>query len=96
MRKLEAVLQKCHGVRRMGSPALDICLVADGRLDGYYETVFPWDVAAAALIAREAGAGTGHLGPVPGDTTPDLYGTDVVVTTPGIFAELMAHLTGVD
>lgn len=96
LRKLEAVLQKCHGVRRMGAPALDICLVADGRLDGYYETVFPWDVAAAALIAREAGASFGHLGPVPGDTTPDLYGTDVVVTTPGIFAELMALLTGVD
>ena len=95
LRKLEAVLTECRGVRRMGSPALDICMVAEGRLDGYYETVFPWDVAAASLIAREAGAAFGHLEPVPGDTTPDLCGADVVVAAPTIVAELIALLKAV-
>jgi myo-inositol-1(or 4)-monophosphatase len=45
------------GVRRLGSAALDLCYVAAGRFDGYWETgVQPWDVAAAGLIASEAGA----------------------------------------
>jgi myo-inositol-1(or 4)-monophosphatase len=46
-----------HGVRRDGSAALDMCYVACGRLDGYWEYVLsPWDFAAASLIAKEAGA----------------------------------------
>lgn len=46
-----------QGVRRLGSAALDLCYVAAGRFDGYWElSVQPWDIAAGALIAREAGA----------------------------------------
>ncbi len=46
-----------QGVRRLGSAALDLCYVAAGRFDGYWElTLKPWDVAAAGLIAEEAGA----------------------------------------
>jgi myo-inositol-1(or 4)-monophosphatase len=46
-----------QGVRRMGSAALDLCYIASGRLDGYWElSVKAWDVAAAGLIAEEAGA----------------------------------------
>lgn len=46
-----------HGVRRDGSAALDMCYVACGRIDGYWEYVLsPWDFAAASLIAMEAGA----------------------------------------
>jgi myo-inositol-1(or 4)-monophosphatase len=46
-------------VRRFGSCALDLCLVADGRLDAYVEEgVNHWDHAAAGLIARIAGART--------------------------------------
>jgi myo-inositol-1(or 4)-monophosphatase len=45
-----------QGVRRMGSAALDLCYVAAGRFDGYWEqTLSPWDLAAGALIAQEAG-----------------------------------------
>lgn len=45
------------GVRRLGSAALDLCYVAAGRFDGYWElSLQPWDLAAGALIAREAGA----------------------------------------
>lgn len=47
----------CQGVRRIGSAALDLCYVACGRLDGYWEvSLQPWDSAAGGLIAREAGA----------------------------------------
>ena len=46
-----------QGVRRLGSAALDLCYVGAGRLDGYWEmAVRPWDVAAAGLVAEEAGA----------------------------------------
>lgn len=47
----------CHGVRRAGSAALDLCHVAAGRLDGYWEfRLRPWDTAAGILVARECGA----------------------------------------
>jgi myo-inositol-1(or 4)-monophosphatase len=46
-----------QGVRRLGSAALDLCNVACGRLDGFWELrLNSWDVAAGGLIAREAGA----------------------------------------
>ncbi len=45
-----------QGVRRLGSAALDLCYVACGRFDGFWELrLNPWDVAAGGLIAREAG-----------------------------------------
>ena len=51
-----------QGVRRLGSAALDLCYVAAGRFDGYWElTLKPWDVAAAGLIAEEAGARVTNL-----------------------------------
>jgi myo-inositol-1(or 4)-monophosphatase len=46
-----------QGVRRLGSAALDLCYVACGRFDGFWELrLNPWDVAAGGLVAREAGA----------------------------------------
>lgn len=51
-----------QGVRRLGSAALDLCYVAAGRLDGYWEVnVQPWDLAAGGLIAVEAGAQVTNL-----------------------------------
>ncbi len=48
---------RTHGVRRAGSAALDLCSVAAGRLDGFWEfNLNPWDTAAGVLIAEEAGA----------------------------------------
>lgn len=47
---------KTQGIRRCGSAALDMCFVAAGRLDGFWELdLKPWDIAAGALIVREAG-----------------------------------------
>jgi myo-inositol-1(or 4)-monophosphatase len=51
------VLQRCRSMRRLGSCALNLCYVADGRLDAYWATnVSTWDSAAGTVIAREAGA----------------------------------------
>ena len=51
-----ALLMASQEVRRSGSAALDLCAVAAGRLDGYWELkLHPWDVAAGSLIVREAG-----------------------------------------
>jgi myo-inositol-1(or 4)-monophosphatase len=51
-----AFLSTARAVRRLGSAALDLCYVAAGRFDGFWEQhLKPWDVAAGALIVREAG-----------------------------------------
>jgi myo-inositol-1(or 4)-monophosphatase len=51
-----AFLGRARAVRRLGSAALDLCYVAAGRFDGYWEQhLWPWDVAAGALVVSEAG-----------------------------------------
>ena len=51
------LLPRVRDIRRAGSAAIDLCSVACGRLDAYYERgLNPWDIAAGGLIAREAGA----------------------------------------
>jgi myo-inositol-1(or 4)-monophosphatase len=50
-------LKAAQGIRRLGSAALDLCLVACGRFEGFWEqNLKPWDTAAGMLVAREAGA----------------------------------------
>ncbi len=54
---LTQVLPKIRDIRRLGSAAIDLCLLADGSLDLYYERgLNPWDMAAGAIVATEAGA----------------------------------------
>jgi myo-inositol-1(or 4)-monophosphatase len=56
VRTFAAFLGQARAVRRLGSAALDLCYVAAGRFDGFWERhLKPWDVAAGALIATEAG-----------------------------------------
>jgi myo-inositol-1(or 4)-monophosphatase len=56
-RVVAVLLPEIRDIRRMGSAALDLCAVASGSLDAYYERgLQPWDLAAGSLIAREAGA----------------------------------------
>ena len=67
---LATVLATCQGVRRRGSAALDLCYVADGRFDAYWEQgLGVWDMAAGILIVEEAGGTVTDLegGPVPLD-----------------------------
>ncbi len=52
----QAFMERAQGVRRAGAAALDLCWLAAGRADGYWEFgLKPWDIAAGALIIREAG-----------------------------------------
>jgi myo-inositol-1(or 4)-monophosphatase len=54
--ELRNVMGEAAGVRRLGAAALDLAYVAAGRFDGFWEgTLFPWDIAAGALLIREAG-----------------------------------------
>ncbi|WP_328355210.1 inositol monophosphatase [Streptomyces sp. NBC_00445] len=74
-------------IRRGGSAAVDLCDVAAGRLDGYYERgLHPWDLAAGDLIAREAGALTGGR-----PAEPPSYAL-TVAATPGVFEPLQRLL----
>ncbi|MEE4356825.1 MAG: inositol monophosphatase family protein [Desulfococcaceae bacterium] len=55
--RFQNCLLAARGVRRLGAAALDLCFVAAGRFDGFWEqNLKPWDTAAGMLIAREAGA----------------------------------------
>ncbi|OBJ71375.1 inositol monophosphatase family protein [Mycobacterium sp. 1274756.6] len=84
---LAELLPKVRDVRRIGSAALDLCLVAAGRLDAFYEHgLNVWDWAAGTLIAAEAGA-TVRL------ASPPSAGP-VLAAAPGIAAEIEATLAG--
>jgi myo-inositol-1(or 4)-monophosphatase len=83
------VLPRVRDVRRIGSAALDLCMVAAGRLDAYYEHgLHVWDSAAGALIAAEAGGRV--LLPEPGDRQRNAALT--VAAAPGIADQLLAAL----
>lgn len=76
------VFLHCGDLRRCGSAALDLCYIAAGRCDGFFEAVLsPWDYAGASVILQEAGA---HIGTVPGraftyqEPQPILAGTDAL------------------
>lgn len=64
MDNLYRVLPKCQDIRRFGSAAIDLCMVANGVYEGYYEiNLHAWDVAAGMIILHEAGGKvTNHLG----------------------------------
>ncbi len=57
------ILDNCQDIRRLASAAIDMCWVACGRLEGYFETVSLWDMAAGFVIAKEAGAAISNFGP---------------------------------
>ena len=90
---LKDVLAKTAGGRREGAASLDLCHVASGRVDGFFEfNLKPWDIAAGALIAKEAGA-----------IITDMHGEgdwlesgDIVAANPKILAQMLqiigAHL----
>ena len=78
---LARVLPQVRDIRRAGSAAIDLCWVAAGRLDAFYERgLMHWDYAAGALIATEAGAWVGNL-----DGGPP--SSDIVVAAPPSIAE---------
>lgn len=85
----EALMGKCVGIRRTGSAALDLVYVAAGRLDGFWQFgLRPWDIAAGALIVKEAG---GLLSDAQGGEEYLKQG-DVIAGTPKVFKALLQTL----
>ncbi|MEK7547986.1 MAG: inositol monophosphatase family protein [Patescibacteria group bacterium] len=80
------MLSKSQAVRRLGSAALDLCYTAAGRFDGYWEFgLKPWDIAAGALIIKEAG---GLVTDTSGNLL-DLFGADILATNKNIHKEMV-------
>ncbi len=85
----EALQRRAGACRRLGCASLDLCMVARGWLDGYWERrLKPWDIAAGALIVREAG---GTVTNTTGGRFDPHAGT-VVATNGAIHEELVAEL----
>ena len=84
-----AIKKKAQGVRRCGAAAIDVCLVADGTYDGYWEKkLWPWDVAAGAAILVGAGGKISDYGGAPAD----LLNGRLVATNGRIHGALIAEL----
>lgn len=87
LRRLAAVLPATQGLRRPGSAALDLCYVACGRLDAYYEhTIKPWDIAGGIAILLEAGGKVSNFSGSPYSFGEPLLGSN------GLVHYEMAHL----
>jgi len=87
--RLARAVKHAGGVRRDGSAAIDLCYVACGRFDGYWELkLHPWDVAAGLLIVEEAGGRTSDLtgGPAPAS------GREVLASNARLHDQLVALL----
>lgn len=78
-----------HGVRRGGAAAVDLCYVAAGRVDGFWEEKLrPWDIAAGSLILKEAGGKVSMF-----DGSPlDLYGDNICASNGRIHEEMLCVL----
>ena len=85
---LTNVLPVVRDIRRAGAASLDLCAVAAGRLDGYFERgTKPWDHAAGSLVAREAGAKVGGLaGNAEGEAM-------IIATNPHLYPQIEKLLT---
>ena len=84
-KRVARLLPEVRDIRRFGSAALDLCMVACGRLDAYYEEhLNSWDLAAGVLIASESGAITSNFSG--GSATPEA----TIASAPGVHADLVA------
>ncbi|CRZ19318.1 inositol monophosphatase family protein [Kingella kingae] len=83
---LKAFIQKTAGARREGAAALDLCSLAAGRFDGFFEyNLKPWDIAAGALIVQEAG---GIVTDFDGEQTW-LETGNIVAANPKVLAQML-------
>lgn len=88
LRNLRILLDTTIGVRRCGSAALDMCFVASGSFDAYFEGwIKPWDVAAGWLLVEEAG---GHVSGK--DGTPYRFHTPILASNGLIHKEMIRNL----
>ena len=90
LNRFEKFILACHDIRRLGSAALDMCWVAAGRFDGYWEdSLNPWDIAAGKLILEEAG---GKVTDYAGQPWKNLktFGTQTLASNGKIHREMCA------
>ncbi|HSF84551.1 MAG TPA: inositol monophosphatase family protein [Acidimicrobiia bacterium] len=81
VRTIEGMLAEVNGIRRLGSAALDLCYVAAGRIDAYWEyNLNSWDIAAGLLILTEAGG----VATTPSGSPMTLHDPHLVVANPAI------------
>lgn len=93
LRYVKAFMQQIQGIRRMGAAALDLCWVACGRVDGYWEwRLKPWDTAAGKLIVQEAG---GQVSDFEG-SPHDIYGEQTLASNGKIHREMLQVLRDMD
>ena len=89
LKMFESVMTQCAGLRRPGAAALDLCYVAAGYTDGFFETgLAPWDAAAGSLLITEAG---GLCGNFTGEAD-FLHRREMVAGNPKIYAQLVTML----
>lgn len=89
LRPFKAVMERCQGLRRGGAAALELALLADGRLDAFWEfNLKRWDVAAGVLLIREAG---GVVTTIEGGPLQGLV-LDTLAANPALHAQLGAVL----
>jgi myo-inositol-1(or 4)-monophosphatase len=102
IKRMTGIVKEYRDLRRLGAASVDLCWIACGKLDGFYEDLCPWDVAAGLLIASEAGAFIGRFteatsdylawprtnGPLP----DEIDGTNIIACTPGIAKALFNTL----
>jgi myo-inositol-1(or 4)-monophosphatase len=90
VKMFEEIMQSCAGLRRPGAAALDLCYVAAGYYDGFFETgLQPWDIAAGSLLITEAG---GLIGNFTGESDY-LHQREVVAGNPKVYGQLVQILT---
>ncbi len=90
-RNFEKLAKLTQGVRRLGSAALDTAYVAAGRFDAFWEfTLKPWDIAAAGLIAEEAGV---RVTTIDGKSDYISAPQSVLAAAPGIYQQMMEQLS---
>jgi myo-inositol-1(or 4)-monophosphatase len=88
---LAELIAQVRDIRRLGAAALDLCLAAEGVLDGYFERgLQPWDYAAGALIAAEAGLTVAGLAGAPAGSQM------LVAAPPALFDQLHDRLVAID
>ncbi len=94
--RFERLMRSALDLRRRGCPTLDICWVACGLLGAHAESLGPWDIAAATLIATEAGAVRIDPEDRSSRLPRDLDGDNYIISAPGIADELLAALSSTD
>lgn len=89
--RLHPLLTKYGDIRRLAAPALDICWVVNGRLDAFLDRIRPWDIAAAGLIASEAGAQVSLIEKLAGSLSID-DGEDYLVAHPVLSKDIAEYI----